>query len=211
MPTSNNKLVIIAGGSTINISFNPSEYSLDKGNTFSEASIPGLGSPVLQFSSGQAKTLSLELLLDTYAYDSGEDIRKKYIEKLDKLTEIDGELHAPPICKVLWGSLEFDGVCEKVTKKYILFKDDGTPVRARVTLTFKEYIPIEIQIKRPPRSSPDRLKKYVIQEGDSLWQLSHKAYGDPYQWRFIAEANGIDNPLALEPGQELFIPPLARR
>ncbi len=199
------------GGTTINICFNPGEYSLDKGNTFSEAAIPGLDSPSIQFSSGKARTLSLDLLLDTYTYGNGEDIREKYIEnKLDKLIKVDGHLHAPPICKVVWGTLEFVGVLEKLTKKYILFKDNGTPVRARVSLGFKEYIPVEIQIKKSPRSSPDRHKLRVIKEGDSLWQLSYKEYGDSCHWRNIADENGIDNPMSIKPGDEIVIPPLEK-
>jgi len=102
------------------------------------------------------------------------------------------------------------GVLDSMKKRYILFLDGGIPVRARVTLSFKEYIPVEIQIKKSPRSSPDRLKKYVIKEGDSLWQLSYKEYGEPYYWRIIAEANKIDNPILLEPGKEIDIPPKIR-
>jgi len=182
--TETNKLIIIKGKPegkkakfdekkseyVIEICFNPTEYSVDKNITFSEASIPGLDSPIIQFSSGKAKTP----------------------------------------CKVVWGSLEFVGVLDSMKKRYILFLDGGIPVRARVTLSFKEYIPVEIQIKKSPRSSPDRLKKYVIKEGDSLWQLSYKEYGEPYYWRIIAEANKIDNPILLEPGKEIDIPPKIR-
>lgn len=198
-------------GAVINICFNPTEYSINKSNAFSEANIPGLGSPIIQFNRGNVKTLSLELLLDTYTYEKGEDLRKKYIEKLEKLIEIDGELHAPPPCKVVWGSLEFVGVLESLRKSYVLFLDDGTPVRARVTLSFKEYIPVEIQVKASPHSSPDRVKRYLVKECDSLWQISNKAYGDPSYWRLIAEWNNIDNPRFLEIGKEISIPPLSKR
>jgi hypothetical protein len=155
------------------------------------------------------RTLSLELLLDTYGRD--EDLRNKYIAALEKLVDIDGDLHAPPPCKVLWGKLEFVGVLEGLTKRYVLFLDDGTPVRARVTLSFKEYIPVEIQVKSSPQSSPDKLKRYLVKEGDSLWQLSYEAYGSPYYWRYIAEANEISNPEVLEIGKEIFIPPLGEK
>ena len=217
-----NKLIIIKGklqgdkakfnekdnDSVIEICFNPTEYSLDKSNTFSEATVPGLGSPIIQFSSGKSKTLSLELLLDTYTYDKGVDIRKKYIDRLEKLIEIDGEIHAPPPCEVVWGTLIFVGFLEKISKKYTFFLDDGTPVRARVSLNFKEYIPVDIQLKETPRSSPDKFKRHVIKEGDSLWQISYKEYGKPDHWRLIAEENTIDNPMVLEQGKELSVPPI---
>ncbi len=194
--------------SVINITFNPTEYSIKKNNTFSEATIPGLGSPIIQFSSGKSKTLSLELLLDTYTYDKGVDIREKYIDKLEKLIEIDGSLHAPPPCQVRWSSLIFVGVLESISKNYVLFKNDGTPVRARVSLSFKEYIAVEIQVKKNRNSSPDKYKRRIIIEGDSLWFMSYKEYGSPDCWRLIAEENNIDNPLQVEAGQELLIPPL---
>ena len=192
----------------LRVIFNPTEYSLEKSNTFSEAAIPGLGSPILQYSRGQSRTLSLELLLDTYTYGRQEDVRTTYVDKLEALLAVDGELHAPPPCKVVWGSLEFVGVLENLSKRYVLFLDDGTPVRARVTLRFKEYVPVEIQIKEQPRSSPDRRKTHRLQEGDSLWQLSYRAYGEPSHWKLLASANDIDDPLCLEPGRVILIPPL---
>jgi hypothetical protein len=250
----NNKLVIIRGkwdgnkvkfndgdgGSVITVSFNPTEYSIDKSNVFSEANVPGLGSPIIQFNHGNVRTLSLELLLDTYTGGSlknscwtltpgeGEDLRTKYINKFEKLLEIDGELHAPPPCKVLWANLEFVGVLESLRKRYVFFLDDGTPVRARLTLTFKEYVPVEIQLKTSPRSSPDKRKTYLVKQGDSLWQISAKAYGDAGQWRIIAEANDIEVPRFLQIeekderdkgvvsmdsliGKEIVIPRLSKR
>lgn len=194
----------------IKLSYNPTDYSLSKSNTFSEAKIPGLASPIIQFSQGNARTLTLKLLLDTYAsaLPIKKDVREEYITKFDKLVDIDGELHAPPPCKVLWGSLEFVGVAESLDKEYVMFLSDGKPVRARVTLKLKEYIPLDIQVKDPPRSSPDRRKAFMVKMGDSLWKLANTAYGDPRQWRIIAEANNIDNPHPgkLVPGTHLVIP-----
>ena len=221
MIKSEKKLIIIRGqlighmavfhpGVPIEIKFNPTEYSLEKRNTFSEATIPGLESPILQFSSGDSRTLSFELLIDTYAYDNGVDIRPKYIAKLESLMDVDGMFHAPPPCKVLWGSLEFIGVLESMSKRYLLFKDDGTPVRARVTLSFKEYVPIDLQLEKSPRSSPDKHKVRILKEGDSLWHLAYREYGDPQQWRFIAETNGIDNPMDITPGSKIMLAPLAQ-
>ncbi len=197
-------------GSVIKIKFNPTEYSVDESNTYSETAIPGLDSPIIQFNSGKAKTLSLELLIDTYTYDKGVDIRKKYIDKLDELIEVDGSIHAPPPCKVHWSSLIFVGVLESIKKKFVLFKSDGIPVRARVSLSFKEYVPVEIQVKKIKRSSPDKYKSRIIAEGDSLWFMAYKEYGSPAYWRYIAENNKIDNPLMLEPGREITLPPLKK-
>jgi len=47
-----------------------------------------------------------------------------------------------------------------------------------------------------------------VLDGDSLYSLAYGAYGDATQWRVIAEANGIDDPLSVRRGCELTIPRL---
>ncbi len=216
------KLVIMRGqyqgkqasftqGDSVTVCFNPTEYSIEKSNTYAEAAIPGLDSPILQYTHGNTRTLSLELLIDTITYDDGEDVRDKYLSKFDQLLALDGEMHAAPPCKVVWGSLEFVGVLESLSKRFVLFKDDGTPVRARLTTKWKEYVPVEIQLRSTPRSSPDKRKVHTLREGDALWLIAARAYGNPRHWKVLAEANAIDDPLRLEPGRELVIPRLPPR
>lgn len=195
------------------VQFNPTDYSTEKRSQYSETAIPGLGSPVVQYGHGEAQSLSIELLLDTYTTPDAkkEDVRAKYISKLERFLAIDGELHAPPPCKVVWGSLEFVGVLESLRKNYILFAEDGTPVRARATLSWKEYRSAEIQVLETPRFSPDRRKRHVLREGDSLWQLAYDYYGDVSHWNLIAQANDIADPLNLSLGSEILIPALERQ
>ena len=50
--------------------FNPAEYSIEKGNTFQSTSLPGLSTPVTQFVTGNADTLTMELYFDTYTKSS---------------------------------------------------------------------------------------------------------------------------------------------
>lgn len=49
---------------------------------------------------------------------------------------------------------------------------------------------------------------YRVQPGDSLWDISTRAYDDPMRWRDIFEANRevIDDPNLIYPNQELQIP-----
>jgi len=52
-------------------------------------------------------------------------------------------------------------------------------------------------------------EKYVVKEGDGLWQVAVKVYGDGYQWTKILEANKDKiggNVEKLEVGVELIIP-----
>jgi hypothetical protein len=203
-----------AGDVSFEVPYNPTEYSVNNSNSFSETKIPGLIAPIIQFNQGNTRTLSIELLLDTYKSDKTdkekEDLREKYIKPLEKLMAIKSDLHAPPHCMVSWGTFQFKGVLESLDKKYILFSGEGTPVRARVTLKFKEYYPLELQVKGTPLYSPDRRRLFKMTESDSIWQMAYTAYGDAGLWRAIAEANNIEDPWKVETGRDLIIPALKK-
>ncbi len=47
---------------------------------------------------------------------------------------------------------------------------------------------------------------YVVSEGDDLWSISEKAYGDGYMWNEIAQANNLTNPDNVPAGTELQLP-----
>ena len=48
----------------------------------------------------------------------------------------------------------------------------------------------------PTTRGIDAISSHVVRDGDSLPSIAFAAYGDPTLWRTIAEANGIDDPLA---------------
>ena len=50
--------------------------------------------------------------------------------------------------------------------------------------------------------------KYTIKDGDSLWDIAVKAYGDGYAWVKIAKANNIINPDIINVDNDLIIPRL---
>jgi hypothetical protein len=59
----------------IPVMFNPPNYTLTKTNQFAEIRIPGLPSTVLQYVSGDARSLSTEFFFD--ATDTGVDVRSR--------------------------------------------------------------------------------------------------------------------------------------
>jgi nucleoid-associated protein YgaU len=190
----------------IPLKFNPAEYQLSKTNNFAEIAIPGLESPPLQWVRGGAETLSMDLLVDT----SGtlEDVRVKYVDRLRGLLDIDATLHAPPIVRFTWDAAVFTGVLESLATSYTLFDPQGVPLRARLTVSMKEYRPAAVQVREEPRTSPTVDKVWVVGAGDTLSGIAAAVYKDAGRWRVLAEANAIADPRALEPGRLLTIPRL---
>jgi LysM repeat protein len=188
----------------LKVLFNPEQYSIEKSNQFATQPIPGLDSPVIQFVRGDSEILNLDLFFDTYTYYNSEDVRN-YTDKLSKFLQIDPDMHAPPLCSFQWGNVIFTGVIEKIGKRFTMFKEDGIPVRATVSVSFRKFPTVEEQNK--PTHSPDKTKRIIVNQGDSLWQIAAREYGDPSKWRVIADANDLDNPRVLKAGLEIIIPP----
>ena len=46
-----------------------------------------------------------------------------------------------------------------------------------------------------------------VKEGDRLDYIAYEEYGDAQEWRRIADANQLTNPLDLRPGMSLANPP----
>ena len=189
----------------IPVMFNPPEYQLEKTNQFAEIGIPGLGSSLLQFVRGSSQTLTMELFFDTS--DLGIDVRL-ITTLLLGLTSLNPDTHGPPRLLFVWGTLVFPCVLERVSQQFEYFNTLGMPLRARLNVTFKGHDLLEDLVASIPLLSADRTKRRVFKQGDSLQRIAAEEYADPRQWRPIAEASGIDNPLTVAPGRGLTIPTL---
>lgn len=194
------------GHPTIPLHFNPTEYQIQKSNSFAEIAIPGLESPPIQFVRGESEKLTAELLVDTS--DTLEDVRVKYVNRLRELMRINSELHAPPIVRLTWDAEVFKGVLDSLGITYVLFTPDGVPLRARLSLSLKEYRPVEVQVREREKFSADLEKTWVVRRGDTLAGIAAALFRDPGLWREIARANDIEDPRFLRPGRALTVPRL---
>jgi hypothetical protein len=203
------KALIVAkfprGPMLVPVMFNPPEYQLTRSNEYAEVVVPGLGSSMVQFVRGSARTLTTELFFDSTS--TGLDVRL-HTDLVVGLADIDPETHAPPELLFLWGSLVFPCVLESVSQQFLYFDAAGLPLRAQLSVTLRGAESLTTLVASTPLQSPDRAKGRVVRAGDTLARIAAEEYDDPRQWRVIARASGIDDPLALRPGQRLTIPAL---
>jgi nucleoid-associated protein YgaU len=203
-------------GKPISVLFNPTEYTFERSNSYKATAVPGLVSPLLQFVNGEADHLSLDLFLDDYTDPKGptslqqpeDDPVAKRIVAISKLLNIDRDLHAPPPVRFNWGPMDFTAVIEKLSRKVTMFHPDGSPARATLSVSFKEYRSLRKQLEDPRRESADKTKRRVTVGRDRLWAIAGREYDDANEWTRIAEANDLDDPREIEPGDWLMIPPI---
>lgn len=88
----------------IEVQYNPTEYSLDKGTQIGEVPIPGLDAPLQQFVRGQAEKLTLDLFFDTTEHGMGAGATSvtTKTDKIYQLIKIEPKRHAPPILTFIW-------------------------------------------------------------------------------------------------------------
>lgn len=126
-----------------------------------------------------------------------------------QLVKIQPKTHAPPRIVFTWGpGWSFRAIVESVQQKFTLFNPLGIPLRATLTVAFREYKTLEEQLKELGLESSDHTKRRTVKSGDTLNRIAAEEYDDPGAWRVIADANpGID-PRRPTPGAVLEIPPL---
>jgi nucleoid-associated protein YgaU len=203
-------------GKVITVLFNPAQYSFDRSNSYKAIPIPGLGAPLIQFVNGESDQLSMELFLDDYTDPQGptSQLNKQAtpvaqaLKDLSKLLLIDRDLHAPAPVRFNWGPMEFVAIIEKLGRKVTVFHPDGSPARATLSINFKEYRTLQQQLDDPRRESADKTKRRVVVGNDALWRIAAREYDDANQWVLIADANDLDDPRDIAPGDWLQLPPI---
>lgn len=196
------------------VQFNPTEYTRNKGAQIAEIGIYGIDSPILQFVRGQNEKLTMDLFFDTTTFAGGTGDRATSVTTLTdpfyQLCKIQPKTHAPPRIQFTWSeALSFKAIVESVQQKFTLFNPKGLPLRATLSVSFREYKTLEEQLAELKFESVDHTKRRVVERNDTLSRIAAEEYGDPRLWRLIAEANpDITSPRRLRPGQVLVIPPL---
>jgi nucleoid-associated protein YgaU len=200
-----------ADGIEIECMFNPYEYRVSKSNEYRETPQNDADTQTGELQSTGSQQLSLNLLFDTY--ESGHDLTKT-MSDLWKLMQVKtnrdsgkGAKVPPPTVAFEWGVFRFVAQITQMTQTFTLFKADGTPVRAKVDVNFKQYLDVEDYTNQNPTSGSQIAERvWVVVAGDRLDTIAFSVYHDAASWRRIAEHNHLRNPLALRPGLHLRIP-----
>jgi nucleoid-associated protein YgaU len=187
--------------------FNPESFSFTKKNFWTKKKDIGSSQPELIFSGGDAATLSLSLLFDTT--DTGKSVRDKY-KKLDEMIYVPADKKEPRHVQIQWGELvpqkTFIATIESMSEQYLMFNEDGTPLRAKVELCLKQAWNADHKAPMNPTSRSDARRTWVVEQGQRLDWIAHQVYGNSSSWRQIADTNQISNPALIRPGQILKIP-----
>jgi len=203
--------------SPIKFLYNPASYNVKKSTQWTaNGSSDGDNAERYTFKSVKSSTVTFTLFFDTYEY--GSDVRY-YTDQLFNLVKVDPKTKKtptdkarPPLCKFHWGydsggNSEFWAFVSDVNVSYTLFLMSGTPVRAEAALTLTE-VSAGNGGQNPTTQGTYGDKIHIVKPGETLSLISHMYYGSSTEWRVLADANSLTNPLDIWPGQYLEIVPL---
>ena len=197
---------------------NPASYTHDYGITYTDRQGPGSNGASPGFNKVGQETVAFELVLDAtgvvpppkpgMSYGSGGVA--PMIEAFVKLAAtVNSTTHRPNVLKLIWAELQFECVLAKLAITYTLFQPDGTPLRAKLAVSFHSYASEKSLQEKAKLNSPDMSHLVTVVAGDTLPALCHRIYGSSRYYLGVAAFNNLTQVRQLRPGTELQFPPLS--
>jgi hypothetical protein len=201
------------GGASAVLQFNPTKYQVQKALQWTPSKQKGANAPPLEFVQGQGRTVSMEFIIDDYEENADSVVNK--VKDLNKLTLVepstskDASKARPPRVKFIWANehADFVAVVKSLNITYTLFHESGKPRRATVSLSLQEW-PEKPRGQNPTSMGSADIRAHRVIAGETLDMIAYNELGAANRWKYIAELNNLDNPLAIKPGQYLVIAPL---
>ncbi len=194
---------------------NPSNYKYSTSINYEEDKTGGSVTSSPKYKSYGDESISFDTYFDaTGTISSVTNSTNSIKDQIDKLKETvynyNGSIHEPNYNQIVWGDLIFNCRLKSFSVDYTLFKPDGTPLRAKVSLAFQGFVSKEEEAKIIKTSSPDLTHIITFKGGDSLPLLCQKIYKDSSYYSQIARINGLSNFRNIQPGTKLKFPPLRK-
>lgn len=193
--------------------YNPAELSTSKSANWNRPQQRGASSAGRpQFTGAGPQTVQMEIWFD--AWDATDADVARCIKTLFEWTKptpssITRRLPRPPVLGFEWGSnqvlADVRVFLKTVNAKYVLFKPDGTPIRASASVSLEE-VPEEQPRQNPTSGARASRRSYLLNEGDSLHAVAFREYGEAALWRGVAAFNEIDDPLRVAAGTRILVP-----
>lgn len=205
------------GGKKVAVQFNPESLKVSFANSLvqPEGGDQAAGSSGRQFVGAGTTKLALTLWFDVTAMTSNpfDDVRRLTTEVIHFMTPAaipgDRKKLVPPATRFSWGSFLFDGILEGLEETLEFFSPEGKPLRAQMSVTLGQQKILVTQFTGDGRlPTPGQAPLAPAREGDSLQQMAGRGGGISLgvsvggsDWKAVASANGIEDPLRLKSGQ----------
>jgi len=193
------------------LQLNPETYKHSHGSSYEKETATDTAGVSTKFVIMDPQTLSFEFYLDATGVVPGVTSLADSIASFKAMVyNYNGEIHSPNYLVVSWAETAFRCRLTQLDIEYTLFKPSGSPLRAKLNVSFEEYLSPDEIAKRSKKSSPDLSHVRVVQAGDTLPLMCFRIYGDSRYYPWVARHNRLDHFRRLAVGSRLMFPPLER-
>ena len=198
-------------GKSYNLMINPESIKRQQSIEYNEQQAPDSSSSSQKYKSTPSDKLSFDIVIDcTGVVDNKRTDMSTEIKALETIVyTYNGKIHRPNFVKIQWGkNLAFKGVLNSMDTSYTLFKPDGSPLRAKISLNFSQYISPSTVKKLDKQESPDVTHMVTVVDGDTLPQLCNEVWQDESYYVQVAKYNKLNKFRHLKGGKQLIFPPI---
>lgn len=156
------------------------------------------------------KKLSFDILIDGTGASGEKREVLADVELFQKVTGFNSQTHRNNKLIVFWGQFIFQCVFKSATLKYTLFRANGVPLRATITVEFEGDASRAQSVIEAALQSADLTHRRTIKMGDRMDNLCHAIYDSNRHYLSVAQANDLTTFRKLPTGQEMFFPPLEK-
>ncbi|RZN84058.1 MAG: hypothetical protein EVB11_03175 [Winogradskyella sp.] len=198
-------------GNPYSCMINPESIKWNRKIDYNEEQPPDSSSPSQTYKSTPSAELSFDIVIDcTGVVNSGRTDMAKEINALEKIVfKYNGEIHRPNFVKIRWGkNITFKSVLKSFDTTYTLFKPDGSPLRAKVSLSFGEYMSPKNVAQEDKDESPDVSHLVNVVEGQTLPNLCDKIWHEQSYYIHVAKYNKLHKFRHLKGDKKLVFPPI---
>lgn len=203
-------------GEPFTVWINPASYTHRTQISYNDRQAQGSGGPSPEFNRVAQEEVSFELVFDATGVippAQGQSYANGVADAIAQFTTLavtlNGAIHSPNYLILAWAQLQFQCVLTSMNATYTLFRPDGTPLRAKVAVTFESFSSESQLAKEANKQSPDMTHLVTVQAGDTLPLLCYRIYGSSGYYRAVARFNRLLGFRRLPPGTQLLFPPLS--
>jgi Contractile injection system tube protein len=192
---------------------NPDTVRWQRSIEYAEKQSPGTSTPSWQYKHTAGDTLSFDVVIDcTGIVNNQRTSMNTEIEALAKIVyTYNGKIHRPNYVSIQWGqNFMFKGVLTSFDTSYNLFSPDGNPLRAKISLTFRQYLSEAAVAEQDEKKSPDISQLVTVEEGMTLPQLCNQVWHNDAYCVQAARYNNLNRFRTLKGVQQLIFPPIVK-
>ena len=200
-------------GSPYTVMINPDTVKLQRSIEYNEQQAPATSSASQKYKSTPSDKLNFDIVIDcTGIVDPTRTTMSTEITALQNIVyTYNGKIHRPNFVIIQWGqNFTFNGVLTSFDISYTLFKPDGSPLRAKISLAFSQYISPSTVTRLDAPESPDLTHIVTVVSGVTLPQLCQQVWNDQSYYIKVAKFNKLNKFRNLAGVDKLIFPPIVQ-